>query len=133
MPNMVVCDTHALLFWAARPERLPQAAAATLEAGRETGNLACPDIVLWEIAMLAAKRRIVIPVSPADYIRDIVLALRLQVLPITPGIAALSQSGLFQHGDPADRLIAATAMHHRAPLVSGDEKLAAIPGLQVIW
>lgn len=130
---MVVCDTHALLFWAAQPERLPQAAAAILEAERESGNLACPDIVLWEIAMLAAKRRIVIPVSPADYIRDILLALRLQVLPITPEIAALSQNELFQHGDPADRLIAATAMHHRAPLVSGDKKLAAIPGLQVIW
>lgn len=130
---MVVCDTHALLFWAAQPERLSQAAASILEAERESGNLACPDIVLWEIAMLATKRRIVIPVSPADYIRDIVLALRLQVLPITPEIAELSQSGLFQHGDPADRLIAATAMHHRAPLVSGDEKLAAIPGLRVIW
>jgi PIN domain nuclease of toxin-antitoxin system len=130
---MVVCDTHALLFWASQPERLPQTAASVLEAERENGNLACPDIVLWEIAMLAAKQRIVIPVSPADYIRDILLALRLRVLPITPEIAEMSQSGLFQHGDPADRLIAATAMHHRAPLVSGNEELAAIPGLQIIW
>jgi PIN domain nuclease of toxin-antitoxin system len=130
---MVVCDTHVLLFWASQPERLSHAAASILAAEQENGSLACPDIVLWEIAMLAAKQRIVIPISAADYIRDIVLALRLQVLPITPEIAAISQSDLFQNGDPADRLIAATAMHHRAPLVSGDEKLAAIPGLQIIW
>ena len=30
--------------------------------------------------------------------------LRLAVLPITPEIALLSRSSLFEHGDPADRV-----------------------------
>ena len=130
---MVVCDTHAILFWAAQPERLPKKAAARMDLESKNGTLGCADIVLWEIAMLAAKQRITVPVSVADYIRDIILALRLQVLPITQEIAATSQSGLFSHGDPADRLIVATALCHRAPLISGDEKITAIAGLDVIW
>ena len=130
---MVVCDTHVLLFWASQPGKLSKTAAKTLEAGLETGSLACADITLWEIAMLAARQRIVIPVPLADYLRDIVLALRMQVLPITPEIATLSQSAIFRHGDPADRLIGATALHHRAPLVSADQQLAAVTGLRVIW
>ena len=111
---MVVCDTHAILFWAAQPDRLPKMAAARMDLESKNGTLGCADIVLWEIAMLAAKQRITVPVSVADYIRDIILALRLQVLPITPEIAATSQSGLFSHGDPADRLIRAY------PVVSQD-------------
>lgn len=83
--------------------------------------------------MLEAKGRIDIPVPITDYLHDITLALRLTILPISPEIAALSQHTSFRHGDPADRLIAATALHHRATLVSGDEKLHGIPDLKVVW
>jgi PIN domain nuclease of toxin-antitoxin system len=37
------------------------------------------------------------------------------------------------HGDPADRLIAATATLLGAALVTGDERLRAVPGLRTIW
>jgi len=67
------------------------------------------------------------------YIQDILLALDVTVLPITADIAELSQSALFIHGDPADRLIAATALIHRAALITADEKLRAIPNLHCIW
>ncbi|MEB3360555.1 MAG: PIN domain-containing protein [Synechococcaceae cyanobacterium] len=48
-------------------------------------------------------------------------------MPITAEIAVLSRSCIFQHGDPADRLIAATALHGRWPLITADEKLRALP------
>lgn len=72
-------------------------------------------------------------ITSADYIRDILTAMALSVLPITAEIAELSQSAPFNHGDPADRLIGATALAHRAPLLTADEKLRAIPGLRCIW
>lgn len=59
-------------------------------------------------------------------------ALRLQVLPITPEIALLSRSDLFQHGDPADRLIGATALQLGARLITADAKLCALAGLSTL-
>ena len=45
----------------------------------------------------------------------------------------MAQSGEFTHGDPADRLIASTAMVHGAELVTADEYLRSIPGLKTVW
>jgi PIN domain nuclease of toxin-antitoxin system len=59
--------------------------------------------------------------------------LALTVVPINREIAVLAQADLFQHGDPADRLIAATALYYRAPLITSDTKLRAIPELETIW
>ena len=83
--------------------------------------------------MLAAKKRIIVPVAIDEFLGEVLQALRLQVLPISPSIAARSQSGVFEHGDPADRLIAATAMDYAVPLVSADRRLTRVAGLEVLW
>lgn len=57
----------------------------------------------------------------------------LEVLPITPEIALLSRSELFQHGDPADRLIGATALLQGAPLITADARLRALSDLETLW
>jgi PIN domain nuclease of toxin-antitoxin system len=72
-------------------------------------------------------------VTSSAYIQDILTSMGMTVLPITADIAELSQNALFTHGDPADRLIAATALAHRAPLITADEKLRTTPGLHCIW
>jgi len=93
------------------------------------------DISLWELALLIDRGRLQLPddVSPVAYLSRLLQALRLQVLPITADIAVLSRSSLFQHGDTADRLIAATALHGGWPLITADEKLRALPELHCIW
>lgn len=128
---MVVIDTHALVQAGLQPNRLP-AGARRAFAG-EHGPLAASDISFWEIAMLVAKQRLAIDADAAEFIEDLVHALELRVLPITPRIAVLAQSDDFGHGDPADRLIAATAIVHGAPLVSGDRQLKRVPGLRLLW
>jgi PIN domain nuclease of toxin-antitoxin system len=130
---LITCDTHALVFWSLAPDRLSPQAAATIEQGRDNSSLACADIVLWEIAMLAAKGRIVLPLPTEQYLRDVITAMRLKILPITPEIAVRAQDSAFVHGDPADRLIAATALVYGAPLVSADTNLAQVASLEVIW
>ena len=47
---------------------------------------------------------------------------RIAVLPISVKIAELSQSAFFTHGDPADRLIAATELTHRAPFITAEKE-----------
>lgn len=132
---LTICDTNILLFWADRRDRLTIAALNALNNGRETGELACASISFWEIAMLFRKNRLVLPAqhTPTSYMEDIVTSLGLTTLPLTPAIAALAESGIITQGDPGDRLIAATALAHNAPLITADEKLRALPSLRCIW
>ena len=130
-----ICDTHILLFWAHEPERLSSTARQALEKGLSRGELAIADITLWELALLRERGRLLLPADvDADfYLKQLLAALRLHVLPITPEIALLSRSDLFLHGDPADRLIGATALQLGAPLITADTKLRALPGLHSVW
>ena len=131
----IICDTHIPLFWANAPSRLSVSAATALEKGRQEGQLAIADISLWELALLIDRGRLQLPddVPAVEYLSRLLQALRLSVLPITAEIAALSRSSTFQHGDLADRLIAATALHGRWPLITADEKLRALSHPQCIW
>ncbi len=132
---LTICDTHILLFWADAPGRLSVAAAAALERGVGSETLACSDISLWEIAMLYQRGRINnhAGVGSSAYMQDILIGLGVAVLPITAAIAECSQSPVFSHGDPADRLIAATTLVHQAALITADEKLRNIASLRCIW
>ncbi len=132
---LTICDTHVLLFWADNPSRLSVSAMTSLDLGIQSKTLACSDISLWEIAMLYERGRINnhAGVRSSAYIQDILTCMEMTVLPITAEIAELSQSPVFSHGDPADRLIAATALANRAALITADEKLRTIPSLCCIW
>ena len=128
-----ICDTHVLLFDALTPQRLSAAARNALDTGEKSDELACADITLWEIGMLIARRRIRIAAPGERFINALLCARSIEVLPITAPISMLAQSERFQHGDPADRLIGATALHHRSALITRDEKLRAVEGLETVW
>ena len=130
---LTICDTHILIYWQDAPERLSFNAEAALEKGIKQKNLACADISLWEISMLSASGRIRNDISVSEYLSDLIRVLCLEVLPITPEIAALSQADFFTHKDPADRLITATAIYHNASLITADRKLHDIEQLTTIW
>ncbi|MGF1633890.1 MAG: PIN domain-containing protein [Phycisphaerae bacterium] len=58
----------------------------------------------------------------------------LTFLPLTAEIAIRSRTMLrdFDHNDPADRFILATALTHSLRLLTTDEKLLSYPRSQVI-
>lgn len=130
---MVVLDTNALIYDALQPRRLTPLASRAIEAASENGELACSNISLWEIAMLVAKKRLDPGAELTRFLHDMIQARALRVLPITPEIAAFSQSPQFSHGDPADRIIAATALYHHARLVSADAGLKKLAAIEVVW
>ena len=79
------------------------------------------DISLWEVGMLVSKHRITLKVPLLEWLSAAIQA--VTVIPISPSIAAkvalLPESF---HGDPADRLIVATALEMGVPLVTRDKK-----------
>ena len=130
---MIVLDTHALIYDALAPARLSARARKAIALAFTDRELACSDISLWEIAMLIARKRLDPVVDARQFLDDMIAARHVRVLPITAEIAVLSQSDVFSHGDPADRLIAATARLHRAALVTSDAKLRKLKEITAIW
>jgi PIN domain nuclease of toxin-antitoxin system len=106
-------------WWSAEPERLSQAARQAVAAADE---LAVADISWFELAWLATHDRIVLTISVSSWLQR--LATQVRTLVITPAIAAAAVSlpATFP-GDPADRLIYATAVERGARLVTKDRRL----------
>ena len=130
---MIICDTHVLVFDALAPSRLSAKARRRLKEGEAAGQLACADISLWEIAMLIAKRRLQIDDESETFIQTLLDSRGYRVFPITAEIAALSQAAEITGKDPADRLIASTALAAGAELLSADQAMKEIPGLKTVW
>lgn len=128
---MIVLDTHALLWWVSRPAALGSKGRRAVDAADRLGVSA---ISFWEIATLVRKGRLELDRPLAEWIGGALALPRLEELPVTSGIAA--RAGAFGddfQGDPADRLIAATALSLNAPLVTKDERLRHSPLLQTLW
>ncbi len=130
---MILLDTCTLIFDALTPERLSPRARQALEHGEAEATLSCADITLWEIAMLVGKGRLDPGVDSATFCRLALDARGVLVLPITPEIARASIDIDLPHGDPADRLIAATANAYGAVLVTSDEKLLESSAIETLW
>ncbi len=124
-PAVLILDTNALIFDALKPARLSPKARTLIKRAHARNDLVCSDISLWEIAMLIAKGRLDPGTSVREFLSLVLTARSITVLPITPEIAELSTNLPDPvSADPADRLIAATAIHHGATLISTDTNLA---------
>lgn len=131
---MILLDTCVLIFSSLTPDRLTQKAKRAIDTAEQQSDLYCAGISLWEIAMLVQKKRLKLSIDTKTFLQLMLDAQQIRVLPINADIAILStQNGLFEHADPADRLIAATAIHHHAQLITFDSKLRSIPLLHTIW
>lgn len=123
-------DTHAVIWAAEGDSRLGEEAQKFLKACGEK-EAAISDITLFEIAMLAEKKRIRLSVSLAEYLE------RLQhiylVIPIAGRIAAEAVSLSLPQGDPFDRIIVATARYHQTPLITRDRMIQESGLLKIIW
>lgn len=124
-------DTHAWIWWLSAPARLSAKARRTLDQATEIGVAA---ISCWELAMLVAKNRLELDRDVLLWIQQALAQPRLVLFALSPEIAVASTrlEGAF-HGDPTDRLIAATCLHYRARLVTRDERLRRYRPLSTVW
>lgn len=115
----VLLDTHALHWWASEPERLSRKATRVVEAADE---LAVASITWFELAWLARHERIVIGVPIRTWLDA--MAASIRTIGTTPAIAdtAVALPSTFP-GDPADRIIFATAIEHGLRLVTKDDRM----------
>ena len=105
----LLLDSHVLHWWSAEPERLsPTARRAVADAD----ELAVASISWFELAWLARHERILLAVPPRAWLSG--LASRVRTISTSPAIAATAvELPESFPGDPADRIIYATASRAR--------------------
>ena len=121
--SAVILDSHVVHWWSAEPERISAAASNAMVNADE---LAVSDVSWFELAWLARNERIVVTIPIASWLQQ--LAMHVRTIPVSPTIAttAVSLPSSFP-GDPADRLIYATAIEQGWPLITKDQRLRTHP------
>ena len=128
---MIVLDTHVFVWWAASRAKISARARRVIE--KDTQRLIC-DVTLWEVAKLVSAGRLKLDRDVERWLDEAVELTGLDVVAIDAAIAARSTRIASNfHGDPADQLIAATAIERGATLVTADENLRASPAVRTAW
>jgi PIN domain nuclease of toxin-antitoxin system len=124
--SALLLDTHALVWLVTGDARLKPAARRRIEAAAHEQQLWVSAITPWEIGMLVAKGWLVLDRDVMDWLQTALTLPGIRVAPLEPAVAVASTRLPGElHGDPADRLIVATARHLGATLASADEALLA--------
>lgn len=118
-------DTHIVIWWTASRRRLSSRHRTLLEAAERQGEtLGISAITLWETALLAARGRLEPIVEIGEWVEEIQNSPQIQVYPLTGRIAIEStRPNRDTPFDPADRIIAATALLHGVPLMTADGEI----------
>ena len=126
---MIVLDTSALIFWTLDQERLSQTAAQAIS---DADHIALSSISIWEIGIKVQKEKLCIPVSIQEFTDKLRQIDRLDILPVDVQTWLKNLALNWDHRDPADRTIVATASLHACPLVTSDSAIRAFYS-QAIW
>ena len=127
---MIVLDTHAWIRVVSAPAKLGKEGRLAL---RRKTPLGVSAISCWELSMLSTRGRIELDRDPVTWMEDSFQSLGIELIPLTPAVAVLAAELQGLHGDPADRLIVATALAHGAALLTRDEKLRASDVVRTLW
>ena len=119
---MLILDTHALYWWVNRtPEKLTQVQIDLIEVSE---LLAVSAMTCWEMTWLVKHGRIVLQLPISEWL-DQVEKSGVTIIPVSRTIAERAVALPEHHKDPIDRIIIATALEHRAQLLSVDEQFPA--------
>lgn len=126
---MIVLDTSALIFWTLNRDRLSRTAAQAIS---DADRIALSSISIWEIGIKVKKEQLSIPVSIQEFTDKLEQIDRLEILPVDVQTWIKNLELDWDHRDPADRTIVATASLHACPLVTSDAAIRAFYS-QAIW
>lgn len=130
----IVLDTHALVWWLTGGTALSGAASAAIARAASDGGVVTSAISVLEIVTAVRRKRLQFA-NPVEQWLAVARSLpELRFEPLSFEIAQLAGSfGAELHDDPADRIIAATAIPLGFALVTADEKLRASGSMRTIW
>lgn len=131
---MIVLDTHALVWWFTGAPGLSARAQRTIQSAARREPVVASAISVFEIATAARRERLKFAMPLDQWLSDLRILPELRLEPVTADIACLA--GTLDRsfpGDPADRIIVATAVMLKAKLVTADERLRQTRQVETVW
>ena len=126
----LLLDTHIWLWSTLEPQRLSRRVEKALADSEN--ELWLSPISIGELIVLLRKGRLTLPSDLSAWVAQTMVDLELVEAPLTVEVALAISSITFPHGDPADHFLAATAKVLSLTLVTADENLAHLSGIQVL-
>ena len=126
----LLLDTHIWLWYSLEDAQLSSNLQTLI--GEDDTELWISPISIWEVMILAEKGRIDLQFETLEWINQSLGQLKPLEAPLTSEIAILSRQIELPHQDPADRFIAATALHYGLQVATVDQNLVAAEWLQTI-
>jgi PIN domain nuclease of toxin-antitoxin system len=124
---MIILDTHVLVWLDEGNSKLGKSALQKIDRSLPSGELGVATISFWEVAMLVNKGRIDMHTDLSIWRSELINA-GLKEIPLLGTTAIRSAELNSFHGDPADRIIVATAIENSATLITADKKILSWEG-----
>ncbi len=122
--HKILLDTHIFIWLMDGNQDLSHAFLKAINLCKSLDCIFISPISIWEIGMLVEKKRIIIEMDALDWVTKALNKTGINIIPISPQIAIQSTRLPGNvHGDPADRMIIASAHSENAVLVTCDEKI----------
>lgn len=126
----LLLDTHAWAWTAVADELLTRRAVRAIS---EADEIFISSVSLYEIGQKVRLGKWPEMEPVVDRIWDVLEQQGTIVVPLDAEMAVEAAGDPWPHRDPFDRLIAATARHLGATMVTADRMLASAPGIRVLW
>lgn len=111
-------------------KRLSNRLKGAIESSSESHWLS--PISVWELGMLVAHGRLRLNDSLRIWVRRACAAVPVRDATLTQAVGLRADELAPTHPDPADRMIAATALTYELTLITADGALLAMPGLRAL-
>jgi len=126
----LLLDTHIWLWYALGSPQLSENLRSKIAS--DTTELWLSPISIWEVLLLAEKGRIFLQLDAVTWIDQSLKSLAINEATLNRQIAVLSRQIDLPYQDPADRFIAATAVHYQLQLATVDARLTEADWLQTL-
>lgn len=98
-----------------------------------TSRLSVSSISAFEIAIKHRRGALKLPFQPMKWFVEVLDFHGIQEIFVDAKVAILSVELPSLHNDPCDRIIVATAMEMKAPVLTPDALIRAYSGVEVVW
>jgi PIN domain nuclease of toxin-antitoxin system len=130
---MILLDSHVLVWLLTAGERLSvRAREAILEARVVGEKLGYSPVSLYEIGYAVHRKRLLLNSATEDFIAAIESKLEFIPLTVEIVVCAAKLPEPF-HGDPMDRIIAATAIVKGSTLITHDQEIRRANVCKTLW
>ncbi len=121
---MILLDTHILLWFQLKTGNLKETEIKKIIEAHQRCELCLSAVSVWEIAMLEKLGRIAFHQPLNIWLKNALKGIKIIPIDVDISLESVNLPD-FEHKDPADRFIVATARMLNAELITHDQKLVA--------